>query len=162
LLQRRRQHGARRGLSESEPEGRGGSPTLALGSASLVLNFGGTRNVFYLLSGYSRLDFEKNAPYRFTDNAVHGALGDRVFLGDDAALRFEVRAIYAPSTEFASGDWAGHVVGSLGLSLFMGGDRKSTRLNSSHVAISYAVFCLKKKKSSNLSCSETSCVTTKT
>src|SRR5690625_5817931 len=31
--------------------------------------------------------------------------------------------------------------------LFDGGiqDRKSTRLNSSHVAISYAVFCLKKK-----------------
>src|SRR5204863_9319548 len=28
----------------------------------------------------------------------------------------------------------------------MGGDRKSTRLNSSHVEISYAVFCLKKKK----------------
>src|SRR5690625_1235950 len=27
-------------------------------------------------------------------------------------------------------------------------DRKSTRLNSSHVAISYAVFCLKKKKKS--------------
>src|SRR5690625_7119309 len=27
-----------------------------------------------------------------------------------------------------------------------GTDRKSTRLNSSHVAISYAVFCLKKKK----------------
>src|SRR5690625_6136584 len=26
-----------------------------------------------------------------------------------------------------------------------GGDRKSTRLNSSHVAISYAVLCLKKK-----------------
>src|SRR5437870_12500353 len=28
-------------------------------------------------------------------------------------------------------------------------DRKSTRLNSSHVAISYAVFCLKKKKYKN-------------
>src|SRR5256885_13176228 len=27
------------------------------------------------------------------------------------------------------------------------GDRKSTRLNSSHLVISYAVFCLKKKKS---------------
>src|SRR5205807_7752843 len=27
-------------------------------------------------------------------------------------------------------------------------DRKSTRLNSSHLVISYAVFCLKKKKSS--------------
>src|SRR5215475_15038866 len=31
------------------------------------------------------------------------------------------------------------------------GDRKSTRLNSSHVKISYAVFCLKKKKKTNLS-----------
>src|SRR5690606_2858744 len=29
---------------------------------------------------------------------------------------------------------------------FAGTDRKSTRLNSSHVKISYAVFCLKKKK----------------
>src|SRR5690606_41135091 len=28
-------------------------------------------------------------------------------------------------------------------------DRKSTRLNSSHVKISYAVFCLKKKKKNN-------------
>src|SRR5258707_5298939 len=32
-----------------------------------------------------------------------------------------------------------------------GGDRKSTRLNSSHANISYAVFCLKKKKKSKLS-----------
>src|SRR5438105_7155378 len=30
-----------------------------------------------------------------------------------------------------------------------GGDRKSTRLNSSHEWISYAVFCLKKKKEKN-------------
>src|SRR3712207_8428968 len=30
------------------------------------------------------------------------------------------------------------------------GDRKSTRLNSSHANISYAVFCLKKKKQSYL------------
>src|SRR5690625_5925690 len=29
---------------------------------------------------------------------------------------------------------------------FLDQDRKSTRLNSSHVAISYAVFCLKKEK----------------
>src|SRR5437899_5391242 len=34
-------------------------------------------------------------------------------------------------------------VGSL---LDIGRDRKSTRLNSSHLGISYAVFCLKKKK----------------
>src|SRR5204862_2512292 len=32
-------------------------------------------------------------------------------------------------------------------------DRKSTRLNSSHVEISYAVFCLKKKKNKNRSIS---------
>src|SRR5437773_9039766 len=30
-----------------------------------------------------------------------------------------------------------------------GVDRKSTRLNSSHITISYAVFCLKKKKKNN-------------
>src|SRR5436853_7900446 len=30
--------------------------------------------------------------------------------------------------------------------VFCPGDRKSTRLNSSHLGISYAVFCLKKKK----------------
>src|SRR5262245_63426559 len=29
-------------------------------------------------------------------------------------------------------------------------DRKSTRLNSSHIGISYAVFCLKKKKKINI------------
>src|SRR5258707_4479619 len=33
-----------------------------------------------------------------------------------------------------------------GLPLTIKGDRKSTRLNSSHANISYAVFCLKKKK----------------
>src|SRR5438067_7947296 len=32
----------------------------------------------------------------------------------------------------------------------LGRDRKSTRLNSSHVSISYAVFCLKKKKKKRL------------
>src|SRR6266508_5178578 len=31
-----------------------------------------------------------------------------------------------------------------------GHDRKSTRLNSSHVAISYAVFCLKKKRNATI------------
>src|SRR5699024_12594020 len=35
-----------------------------------------------------------------------------------------------------------------GLARWMRTDRKSTRLNSSHVSISYAVFCLKKKTTS--------------
>src|SRR5256885_9481395 len=39
-----------------------------------------------------------------------------------------------------------HVVGTRSSSIGRGPDRKSTRLNSSHLVISYAVFCLKKKK----------------
>src|SRR5205807_10426096 len=35
-----------------------------------------------------------------------------------------------------------------GVGAALGKDRKSTRLNSSHLVISYAVFCLKKKKNS--------------
>ena len=107
------------------------SPSAATGSAtatltdfssSLVLNFGGERNIFYILGGYSHLDFEKVPPYRFSDHAVHGALGDRIFLGDRVALRLEVRGIYAPNTGFVGGgDWAGHIVGSLGLSIFSSG-----------------------------------------
>src|SRR5260221_10206023 len=38
----------------------------------------------------------------------------------------------------------------VGDSIRQGSDRKSTRLNSSHTVISYAVFCLKKKKTSDL------------
>src|SRR5438874_7516937 len=43
---------------------------------------------------------------------------------------------------------AGQVVhiSAAGVQTRSGADRKSTRLNSSHVEISYAVFCLKKKK----------------
>src|SRR3712207_8256169 len=37
-----------------------------------------------------------------------------------------------------------------GIDAFVNLDRKSTRLNSSHANISYAVFCLKKNKSQNL------------
>src|SRR5207249_11794212 len=45
-------------------------------------------------------------------------------------------------------DIVGAAVGldRLGVERFTSSDRKSTRLNSSHVSISYAVFCLKKKK----------------
>src|SRR3712207_8640546 len=48
-------------------------------------------------------------------------------------------------------DVAVHLLAELRLLLVMAGDldRKSTRLNSSHANISYAVFCLKKKKTIN-------------
>src|SRR5256885_12377235 len=43
--------------------------------------------------------------------------------------------------------WATHrIFCSLEQSITANPDRKSTRLNSSHLVISYAVFCLKKKK----------------
>src|SRR5438034_6450122 len=43
-------------------------------------------------------------------------------------------------------EWARYETALLGLICQASGDRKSTRLNSSHTVISYAVFCLKKKK----------------
>src|SRR3712207_7814213 len=46
----------------------------------------------------------------------------------------------------AAGDAAGQAHGRHGRLRAAAGDRKSTRLNSSHANISYAVFCLKKKK----------------
>src|SRR3712207_8581921 len=48
---------------------------------------------------------------------------------------YEFRANPAEEAEY--GEWTGK-------------DRKSTRLNSSHANISYAVFCLKKKKKTSL------------
>src|SRR2546426_4601394 len=64
------------------------------------------------------------------------------------------RSFFAPQPPNASGNYtvdhsaAIFVIDRRGRPrLVMGaGDRKSTRLNSSHLVISYAVFCLKKKK----------------
>src|SRR5438034_3648772 len=54
-----------------------------------------------------------------------------------AVLVFTVGSVRAASAQ----DWWWHTgPGAMGA-----GDRKSTRLNSSHTVISYAVFCLKKK-----------------
>src|SRR5438309_7645385 len=62
------------------------------------------------------------------------ALGFLLFVfrdGEPAGLRKHLRQMGADSLAFAVRD------------------RKSTRLNSSHSSISYAVFCLKKKKLNN-------------
>src|SRR2546426_1806923 len=48
--------------------------------------------------------------------------------------------------EIAAAAHERHAEGELvDVEVFVGRDRKSTRLNSSHLVISYAVFCLKKK-----------------
>src|SRR3712207_8769980 len=48
-----------------------------------------------------------------------------------------------------AGHAAGYNHGTVGIGTIGRLDRKSTRLNSSHANISYAVFCLKKKKTIN-------------
>jgi outer membrane protein OmpA-like peptidoglycan-associated protein len=108
------------GYQQPTPYAGGTNATATLASGSLVLNAGGQRNLFYILGGYTRLEFGDRPGYSFSDNAVHGAIGDRLFFGDRVALRLEGRAIYAPSTRFSSGNWAGHVVASAGLSIFTG------------------------------------------
>src|SRR5258705_9383670 len=59
------------------------------------------------------------------------------------------RTILNPAAMLGNFTWAGGTVNVLDLAARNGQieqDRKSTRLNSSHLGISYAVFCLKKKK----------------
>src|SRR6476659_10358823 len=66
-------------------------------------------------------------------------------------LRIQGRVVLG-SMDDSGGLTPGAVVGAggaevdLALDPLEGRDRKSTRLNSSHLGISYAVFCLKKKK----------------
>src|SRR5439155_4162692 len=83
-------------------------------------------------------------------------------MGSDLDLILEMRAATAarrvlgpriftagPILDDAPGDWPLRMrvkTAQDGTAVKIRGDRKSTRLNSSHVAISYAVFCLKKKK----------------
>src|SRR5690625_6465243 len=66
-----------------------------------------------------------------------------------AALDAEARGPSAWSTDawlpYLCPPWAFGAFEGEALLAFAVLDRKSTRLNSSHVAISYAVFCLKKK-----------------
>src|SRR5690606_41400685 len=58
----------------------------------------------------------------------------------DFARELGLKIILKPTVNVRDGSWRAHIN-------FL--DRKSTRLNSSHVKISYAVFCLKKKNKDN-------------
>src|SRR5256712_9982771 len=90
-----REVGAELDIGYVEPNATSGVVTAELshGSGSLVLNVAaGERHLLYILGGYTRLDFEKTPPYRFTDNAGPGGPGDPLFPGSRAALRLQVRA----------------------------------------------------------------------
>src|SRR2546426_7809095 len=69
-------------------------------------------------------------PYTTLFRSVYGFAAER--------LRFRIEKVEVPIA---------HLPAALdGLRIAQLRDRKSTRLNSSHLVISYAVFCLKKKK----------------
>src|SRR5690625_6998840 len=85
-----------------------------------------------------------------------GRIGRMVFRIASESEHLEVVAVNAsyPAETLAHlinydsthGKWQKTVEPKVGALVVDGQDRKSTRLNSSHVAISYAVFCLKKQK----------------
>jgi hypothetical protein len=92
-----------------------------IGSASLVINSGGSGSVLYVLGGYTHADMGVNPPYNFYNHAIHGGIGERFFIGNHMALRFEARAYYTPKDCCLTHLWVGHVTGSAGLSFFLGG-----------------------------------------
>src|SRR5260221_10372925 len=80
-------------------------------------------------------------PYTTLFRSVGGVVGALVDDLECVVAANDTRRHLDPTGAPAIGQWhlaAGAPVGSR--------DRKSTRLNSSHTVISYAVFCLKKKK----------------
>src|SRR5690349_23892912 len=87
--------------------------------------------LFIYLSGHHR-DLHSFPTRRSSD--LHGTAMGHEFVGEVVETGKDVSA-------FKSGD---RVMSPFSTSC--GQDRKSTRLNSNHVEISYAVFCLKKKK----------------
>src|SRR3712207_7580105 len=74
-----------------------------------------------------------------------------LFRSDDWTYAWSVE-YFLRTDELRMLEWSAHyplaqiLWGALFSRLFGFSDRKSTRLNSSHANISYAVFCLKKKK----------------
>src|SRR5437588_9088417 len=70
-------------------------------------------------------------------------------------LIFSMNVLHVTPAYYPATYWGGPIFSVLGLNKALAGiagvhlkvlaDRKSTRLNSSHTVISYAVFCLKKK-----------------
>src|SRR5690625_261308 len=73
-------------------------------------------------------------------SAVHPATGEEV----NVVNLFSAEGVRRMLTDAVDNFTAFPPLG-LVIVVIIGIDRKSTRLNSSHVAISYAVFCLKKK-----------------
>src|SRR5207249_9060750 len=102
----------------------------------IVLLYDTTTPDFYTLSLHDALPISFRLR-RLAGGLEEVRLGD-VAQGDDVLAELEDVAQVAAAAAAAADDDD--------VELLRRRDRKSTRLNSSHVSISYAVFCLKKKK----------------
>src|SRR5690606_39701849 len=83
----------------------------------------------------------------FTGFEIHGSytffgFKDAVKYHNIAAYMLIILIVFAIFWHFSTGEWRQYIPSFKSIAAQ---DRKSTRLNSSHVKISYAVFCLKKK-----------------
>src|SRR5690606_41855942 len=104
------------------------------------------------------LFFNDPAPPEIYTLSLHDALP--IYTGNPPARKLQqaaegdgARPVCRGERPSATRGCAGHSAG-IGASLVARrtADRKSTRLNSSHVKISYAVFCLKKKNKMHMDC----------
>src|SRR2546422_3036802 len=89
-----------------------------------------------------------NSAFRIPHSALGGAVMGGVWLAIDTATEIASVAAGRPPRADSGAQVQGarrHAAEIVRLVDFVLGDRKSTRLNSSHGYISYAVFCLKKK-----------------
>src|SRR5437879_2079715 len=102
-------------VTKAAPTAGGPTTQVPFGSVSLGLSTRGT----YLLGGYSRLEMGVNPPYNFSLNAVHGGLGQRLFLTDRASVRIEARAYYPPNNPYFAGKKSLDATASAGLSVFL-------------------------------------------
>src|SRR5690606_41237255 len=111
--------------------------------ASAIYRFLLVVHLFFLIS--PRLTTSTLFPYTTLFRSENSVVADRVHLGDRVILQ-PGAVVGADGFGYATdGTGTHHKIPHLGTV-----DRKSTRLNSSHVKISYAVFCLKKKKTERL------------
>src|SRR5215510_16350924 len=89
---------------------------------------------------------DRARPLRLRDEVVARPFGHDLELGDLHADELALPLLDLAGDEDGVDVARVHPLDDRGVRVVERQDRKSTRLNSSHVAISYAVFCLKKKK----------------
>src|SRR5690349_24057310 len=91
--------------------------------------------------------FNRPAPPEIYTLSLHTLFRSRSSPADAAHSR---RAILPSACSSAASARCSRSHSERGFQAILRPDRKSTRLNSSHVEISYAVFCLKKKKKNKI------------